>query len=171
MAMKQVRMLTMTAALLLTFACAIYADSAFGQGTKEIVGSWTLISVKVEQAGEIVEPFGPNPKGSLMFDRNGRFSIVINRSDLPKIASNNRAAGTQEENKSIVQGSIAYFGTYSVSETDHLFVVHVEGGTFPNWVGTDQKRIFNIAGDELKYTNSNRSVGAGTALVIWKRLR
>jgi hypothetical protein len=159
----------MTAALLLAFATP--GVNAFAQGAKELVGSWTLISVQVEQAGQIIEPFGPGPKGSLMFDRNGRFSLVVSRSDLPKIGSNNRSAATQQENKAIIQGSIAYFGTYSVSETDRLFVVHIEGGTFPNWVGTDQKRIFSITGDELKYTNANRSNGAGTALVVWKRVK
>jgi hypothetical protein len=155
----------------LALAFVAPASDAYGQAAKELVGSWTLISAKVEQGGQMVEPFGASPKGALMFDRNGRFSIVINRSDLPKIASNNRMAGTEEENKAIVHGSIAYFGTYTVSEIDRLFIVHVEGGTFPNWVGTDQKRIFNVTGDDLKYTNSNRSAGAGTALVIWKRLK
>src|SRR5258706_11302940 len=82
-----------------------------------------------------------------------------------------RVAGTPEENAAIVQGTIAYFGTYSVSVEDHLVTVHVEGGTFPNWVGTDQKRLFTIIGDELRYTNFNRSSGEGTALVVWKRAK
>jgi hypothetical protein len=80
-------------------------------------------------------------------------------------------AGTPEENAAIVQGIIAYFGTYSVSVEDHLVTVHVEGSTFPNWVGTDQKRLFTIIGDELRYTNLNRSSGEGTALVVWKRAK
>jgi len=169
--MKRFPTLTTTAMSVLALVFAASASDAYGQAGKELVGSWTLISVQVDQEGQIMEPFGASPKGTLMFDRNGRFSIVINRSDLPKITSNNRMTGTEEENKAIVQGSIAYFGTYSVSEIDRLFIVHVEGGTFPNWVGTDQKRIFSITGDELKYTNSNRSAGAGTALVRWKRLK
>jgi hypothetical protein len=169
--MKRFRTLTTTAMSLLALAFAAPASDAYGQAVKELVGSWTLISVKVDQGGQMVEPFGASPKGALMFDRNGRFSMVINRSDLPKIASNNRMAASQEENRAIVQGSIAYFGTYTVSAEDRLFIIHVEGGTFPNWVGTDQKRIFSITGDELKYTNSDRSAGAGTALVVWKRLK
>ena len=61
--------------------------------------------------------FGPND-GVAIFEANGRFSLSLVRSDLPKIASNNRDTGTPDENKAIVQGSIAYFGTYSVSEAD-----------------------------------------------------
>ena len=62
-----------------------------------------------------IEPFGPAPKGSLIFEPNGRFSITVTRSDLPKFGSGSRVAGTPEENAAIVQGTIAYFGTYSVS--------------------------------------------------------
>jgi hypothetical protein len=34
-----------------------------------------------------------------MYDANGHVSVIITRSDLPKFASNNREAGTPEENK------------------------------------------------------------------------
>jgi len=156
--------------LLLLLFCFSAAD-AFGQTAKELVGSWTLISVTVNREGEKVEPFGPNPKGTMTFDSRGRFSIIVTRSDLPKFASNNRELGTSEENKAAVQGSIAYFGSYNADEDGHMFIVHVGGSTYPNLVGTDQKRIFAITGDELKYTNSNRSAGAGVALVVWKKAK
>jgi hypothetical protein len=81
-----------------------------------------------------------------MFDPNGHFSEIITRSDLPKFACNNREAGTPEENKAAMQGSIAYFGTYSVSDTDKVITFHIEGSTFPNWKGTDQKRLLKFPG-------------------------
>ncbi len=31
-----------------------------------------------------------------------------------------------------------------MSETDKTVATHVEGGTFPNWIGTDQKRNFDV---------------------------
>jgi Lipocalin-like domain len=93
------------------------------------VGTWTPVSV---------EAFGPNPKGILIFDANGRFYPQILRSELPKIASNKRDTGTPEENKAVVSGSIAYYGTYTMNGTD--LMLHVEGCSFPNWTGTDQKR-------------------------------
>jgi Lipocalin-like domain len=138
-------------------------------GAKDLVGTWVLVSATVDHDGTKSEPFGPHPNGLLMFDRGGHFSLVAVRPDLPGIASNNRTSGTAEENRRIVRGTIAYFGTYTVSEADRMFTLHVEGATFPNWVGTDQKRIYTINGDQLRYTNPNRSGGQGTALVIWKR--
>jgi Lipocalin-like domain len=146
-------------------------DDAFAQAANELVGSWTLVSITVKQGDRKFEPFGSNPKGILIFDRSGVFSIIVSRSNLPKFQSNNRGAGTPEEEEAVVRGSIAYFGTYTVNEEDRAFIVHIEGSTFPNWVRTDQKRIFTITADELRYTNSNRSGGAGVALVVWKRVK
>ena len=175
--MRRFRKFTFTRIVLLAIGFtlpvgfSLPATDGLAQGSKELVGAWTLVSITVNQGGQKNEPFGPAPKGSLIFEPNGRFSITVTRSDLPKFGSSSRVAGTPEENAAIVQGTIAYFGTYSVSVEDHLVTVHVEGSTFPNWVGTDQKRLFTIIGDELRYTNLNRSSGEGTALVVWKRAK
>ena len=170
--MRRFRKFTITRIVLLAIGFILLATDGLAQGSKELVGAWTLVSITVNQGGQKkIEPFGPAPKGSLIFEPNGRFSITVTRSDLPKFGSSSRVAGTPEENAAIVQGIIAYFGTCSVSVEDHLVTVHVEGSTFPNWVGTDQKRLFTIIGDELRYTNLNRSSGEGTALVVWKRAK
>ena len=157
------------ASLASAFAC--FAQVASAQTTKDLVGTWLLVSVTVDRAGMKSAPFGQNPKGVLMFDAGGRVSMVIARADLPNVTGNTRAAGSSKEIRAIVRGSLAYFGTYSVSPAERAFVVHVEGGTFPNWVGTDQKRIFTVVGDELKYTDGERSGGAGTSLVVWQRAK
>jgi len=109
-------------------ALALAAGNAVAQSAKDLVGTWTLVSA---------EAFGPNPKGVLMFDAYGHVSGQLMKSDLPKYAANNRTQGTPEEYKATVQGSISYFGTYVVNGTDLIF--HVEGSSYPNWTGTDQK--------------------------------
>jgi hypothetical protein len=38
--------------------------------------------------------------------------------DLPKIASNDPMKTTPEENKALMEGSIAYYGTYTVNESE-----------------------------------------------------
>ena len=144
--------------------------NTFAQTGKDIVGTWKPISVTVTGPdGRKSEPFGPNPNSILTFDANGRFVLVNTRPDLPKFASNNRMQGTAEENKAIVQGSIAYFGTYSV--VDKVIIEKVEGGTWPNWVGTEQKRpIISLTGDEMKLSTPAASVG-GTAENTYKRIK
>jgi hypothetical protein len=128
----------------------------------QLVGSWTLVSA---------EPYGTNPKGSYMFDASGHFSAILMRSDLPKYTSNSRTQATPAEYKGTVDGSIAYFGTYTVSGTD--LDLHIEGSTFPNWAGTIQKRTnVTVAGDELKYNVPAPSDGRPTAApTVWKRVK
>ena len=70
-----------------------------------------------------------------------------------------------------MQGSNAYFGTYSVVEADGIINMHIEGSTFPNWTGTDHKRLFALSGDELTLTVPTVSIGAGTARLVWKRAK
>ena len=136
-------------------------NSAFSQPAKDIVGTWTIVSA---------EAFGPNPKGLLTFDANGRYSLMLMRPDLPKYASNNRLQGAAEEYKTIGSGSISYYGTYSISGSD--LILRVEYSSFPNWNGTEQKRTsFSITGDELKYTNTAPSVGGPAAALVWRRAK
>jgi hypothetical protein len=104
-----------------------------------------------------------------MFDGDGRFAAQLMGSGLPKFASNNRLEGTPEENKAIVQGSICYFGTYSVSEADHTLNYHIESSSFPNFNGADQKRSFTLKGDEMEYTGPTST--GGTSHVVWKRAK
>jgi hypothetical protein len=151
------------------------SGNAVGQSTKSdkerLVGSWTLVSLTVGESADQTLPYGVNPKGTMMMDANGRFSITVVRSDIPKVASNNRMTATSEENSAIVQGSIAYFGTYSIDEATHVITVNVEGSTFPNFNDGTQTRILSFDGDEVTYLNPTPSMGGATAKVTYRRAR
>jgi hypothetical protein len=170
-------MRTFVMASLCAAACASLcsAGSAIaqdkGKGAKQLVGVWQLVSDTNTKDG-VTKPssaFGANPKGQFMFTSNGRYASINTRPDLPKFASGNRMQGTAEENKAIVQGSIAHFGTYSVSPDGKAILLKVEAGTWPAWIGTEQKREFAIKGDELKYTVA-ASIG-GTSELVYKRMK
>ena len=92
------------------------------------------------------------------------------RPGVPKFASNNREAGTGEENKAAMQGAIAHAGRYTVNEADRTVTFHIEQSSFPNWNGTEQRRPITVAGDAMKYTVPTSSVG-GTAEVTFKRAK
>lgn len=59
-------------------------------------GSWILVELYNEADGKRLEPFGPNPRGSMLLTPEGQFSMTIMRSSLPKFASNVRTKGTAE---------------------------------------------------------------------------
>ena len=70
-----------------------------------------------------------------------------------------------------MQGSIAYFGTYSVDQADGSVALQIERSSFPNWNGGEQKRVItSLTAQELKYTNPAASVG-GSAELAWKRVK
>jgi hypothetical protein len=137
----------------------------------EIVGTWTAVSQYVDQDGKKLEPFGSNPKGMVVYTPDGRFILVLQRSTLPKFVSNSRMTGTADENKAIVQGSIAYFGRYSIDEKDRKINLHYDGSTYPNWDGEDQTRIIKLNGDELKIISPVSAVGGGVVHLVLHRAK
>jgi hypothetical protein len=154
----------------LAIASSIHLVAAAAQTAKDLVGTWSLVSVTYEQNGKTIQPYGANPKGIEIFGSDARVVLIILNSELPNIASNNRVEGTAEENKAVVQGSLAYFGSYTASDTDKSFSVQIEGATFPNWTGASQERTFVIKGDELTITNPRSSTGLPST-VVWKRVK
>ena len=139
----------------------------------QFVGTWSLVSIHyVEKDGRKVEPFGPGAEGMLYFDADGRFATQVMAANRPRFASNNRMMGTPEENKAVSQGVVAYFGTYTVDEANHVLTLHIEQSSFPNWNGTDQQRRFAFTGDELHYTAASSTANpAESAELVWKRAR
>jgi hypothetical protein len=138
--------------------------------SKDLVGVWKLVSITIERDGKKIDFYGPNPQGQLIYEANGRVSNIITRSGLPKFASDSRQLGTPEENAEVVEGSIAYFGTYSVDEAAKTITLHIESCSYPNLNGLDRKSSFNLSGDELTITNPTSSIGVPDQLV-WKRVR
>ena len=157
-------------ALVLIFAVFLPGEQEIGQAAKELLGTWTLVSITLEQNGKKTDFYSPNPQGQATFDPNGRVSIIFIRSDLPKFASKDGQAGTLEENKAVVQGSIAYFGTYTVDEAEKTVTYHIESCSFPNWNGTDRKLSFNVSGNELNLAIATSFTGSGSNQQVWKRL-
>jgi lipocalin-like protein len=176
---KIMRRLTVLAAAtvsLLMLRVGLPAGEAVAQQKslkEQLVGTWMLVSShSVGSDGSKLDLFGPNPKGILIYTSDGHFALVNTRSDLPKIASSSRDRGTPEEYKALVQGSIAYFGTYLVNEADKVITAKIEGSTFPNQVGEadDRRIITSLTADELKFTNPASTSGR-TLELVWKRAK
>jgi hypothetical protein len=153
------------------FGSSMMTYDALGQKQslkEQLIGTWALVSWAQKGGdGTKVERYGTSPKGIAFFDVGGRYIITVMRSDRAKYASNALWQGTSEENKETADGTITYFGTYSISEADSIITVHVEGSSFPNWNGTDQKRFVAIAGEQLTLTV--RLPAGDVVDVIWKR--
>jgi len=175
--MKPFSAFTMTLMSLLLLEVCMFVGGAVAQQstktlTEQLVGTWTLVEVfYTTQNGTRVDSLGTGPRGRLRLDGDGTFTCQIMRSGLPKFKSNNREEGTAEENKAVVQGTISYFGAYSVNEAERILAVHIEACSYPNFDGVDQKRPFTLKGDRLTFTNKNSSVAGSIVQQTWKRIK
>jgi len=175
--------LAMTTTALLCSAVSVSLSSSVSLAQQkslkdQLVGTWTLVSSdQVRPDGSKLKQFGANPKGINVFDANGRFFLmvassrflVIASADNTKIVSYDPTKTNSEEIDSLIVEPMAYYGTYTVNEAERVAILHLEASTFPNQVGTDQKRtITSLTADELKYNNPAAKSGVQVHQV-WRR--
>jgi hypothetical protein len=165
--------LAMTTTALVCLAVGLSASDALAQQKslkEQIVGTWTLVSSdQVRPDGTKLRQFGSDPKGINVFDANGRFFVMIASADNLQIAS--IGSKTNSEEDGLIVESIAYYGTYTVNEDVTVISLHLDASTFPNQVGTDQKRIItSLTADELKYS-SPAAISGVQVHQVWKRAK
>jgi hypothetical protein len=129
---------------------------------QQVQGAWNLVSCDAKQ------PWCPNGTGSVSFNGNGRYTMVIFAKGRPiqTVPQGQRENVTPENYKAIGQGTVAQFGTWSVNEADKTLTLHVEEGFLPRPAGgTDFKQTISVTADELKTTGPN----GGTA--VYRRFK
>jgi hypothetical protein len=112
-----------------------------------LVGTWRVVRFcDRDSTGALVDPLGPNPIGYFVYTATGELSIQAMRTP-----PSGPTAGEPVQLRSL--GDLrsyyfGYFGTYTVL-SESTVVHHVRGGTFPEYIGTDQVRSYRIRGDTL----------------------
>jgi hypothetical protein len=165
--------LAMTTTTLLCLAVGLSASNSLAQQKslkEQLVGTWTLVSSdQVRPDGSKLKQFGANPKGINVFDANGRFFVMIAGADNSQIAARDSAKANSEEIGGLIAESIAYYGTYTVNDEVNVISLHLDASTFPNQIGTDQKRaITSLTANELKYS-SPAAISGVQVHQVWKR--
>lgn len=136
-----------------------------------IAGTYTLLVVdNIKPDGSRVHLYGDNPKGILILDEAGNYSLQILSANRAKFALGDKSKGTDEENRQAVQGSNSHFGRYVADSLDHTITFFIDHASFPNWEGTRQVRPFEFDGKILKYSvPSPTSGGKVSGEVLWKK--
>ena len=156
---RTTRIVAVSASLLLL---AMFAEPAAAQTAKSVAGTYTVIKIPA---------YGDNARGMLVLTPDGHYSIIAGRTTLPKFAAGSRVKGTPEENKAVIDGSIAHFGKYTIDDGGKSITFTPTMSTFPNWDGAAQKRALKVAGDQLTYTVTAPSAGGPPNDVVWKRMK
>ncbi len=137
------------------------------------VGTWRLLSAEFRYpSGERVNYLGAGATGLLMYDAGGRMSVHLMQVSRPPFASGDRLGGHADEIKSAFEGYHAYFGTYEVNEREAVVVHRLAGCTFPNWVGSEQRRHYAFDGNRLTLTTTPIMMRGAEAVgtVVWERV-
>ena len=136
-----------------------------------LVGAWRLVSWENQAAdGQVTYPMGPDPNGYVIYAADGRFSVTISRRGRAGFAAGDLLSASAEEQVRAVEGFVAYAGRYSF-HGDHV-IHHVELSLFPNWVGTDQQRWVELAGDRLILSASPLLLAGKQQVprLVWERV-
>ncbi|MGO4222197.1 lipocalin-like domain-containing protein [Lysobacter sp. TAF61] len=144
-------------------------DAASFEKVSPLRGTWTLVAAdKVLPGGGLARDYGERPKGRLVVDDQGRYSLQIFKSERVRFATDSKADGSADEFKSAVMGSSTHYGTVTIDSEANLLVFSIEGSSFPNWEGTVQKRQYKLDGDELSYRVPPRPDGS-VPISVWHR--
>ncbi len=133
-------------------------------------GIWTLVAAdKVLPDGKTTRDYGESPKGRLVVDAKGRYSLQIFKSERLHFAGDSKADGSADEFRSAVMGSSTHYGALTIDQREGVLVFSIEGSSFPNWEGTTQRRQYTLDGSELRYKVPPRADGS-IPVSVWHRL-
>jgi hypothetical protein len=147
----------------------MYANSR-AERKNTLADTWKLKSMEVRTAGgDVTYPFGQDAKGYLTITSDGYWSVALMSTNRPEFSSGDILGGTTEEKVSAAESYISYAGPYEIR--GNKVVVHVEVSFFPNWVGRDQERFFEVKGNMLELRTSPLLIlgKQQIAHLIWKR--
>ncbi|MDW7695040.1 lipocalin-like domain-containing protein [Flammeovirgaceae bacterium SG7u.111] len=137
-----------------------------------ILGAWELVSwVFEDQNGGIVNYFGDNPKGMLMFMDSGYMSVQVSKGERGTFEKPGIDQGTLEERGKAFESYIAYYGRFEEIRPGELSH-EVEGSLFPNWVNGKEVRFASLQGSILTLSTNLISTEAGGIIfkISWRKL-
>jgi Lipocalin-like domain len=138
----------------------------------DLYGTWGLKSFHALTAdGSKVFPLGEDLSGRIMLDGGGRMAVQIMRRDRKSFATQDPFAMTPDEAKAALLGYIAYYGTLVVDAEAGTVTTTVEVASIPNWVGSEQVRMYQLEGDRLTLSTPPMQVGGAevTNVLEWFR--
>jgi hypothetical protein len=118
-----------------------------GGAKEKLIGAWHLVHIDAPDSDGKSVPV-PQPKGILIYTRDGHMSVQLMYPDSANSLSN----------QYVLNGYEASFGSYDVDETAHTVTHHVEGSnTRTLLVGKDLPRKFEFTTDGQLIIQSARA--------------
>lgn len=135
-----------------------------------LAGSWTLVAAEVQHTdGSRAPDYGAKPKGLLLIDGQGHYSLQIFKAERPAFHAADKAKATPDEYKAAMMGSSTHYGTLRIEADRSVLVFHIEGASFPNWEGQEQRRQYQLKDGVLSYRVTARPNG-DVPISVWRRI-
>jgi hypothetical protein len=139
-----------------------------------LVGTWELLTREdhTRSGDRRIDPsLGENPVALLIYDGCGHFAAQFMKRDrdlvpdsepIVNVPNNSRARG----------GYDAYFGTYSIDDTNNTVTQCLIGALSPENVGLELTREMTVVGDELtiRLETTTDDAEPVTRTLKWKRV-
>lgn len=139
---------------------------------RQLLGTWRLLAWESRDAdGTLVYPMGNDVLGYITFTSDGHMSSHLMKRGRVQFTSGDVLHPSAAEAQEASAGYVAYCGTYEITGEGKL-VTHVELSLAPNWIGTDQERLFELNGDQLTLSTPPLYAGGRrSSRLIWERFR
>lgn len=146
------------------------ASAGAARDASSLAGTWTLVAAEVQHPdGSRAPDYGAKPKGLLLIDGQGHYSLQIFKAERPAFHAGDKAKGTPDEYKAAVMGSSTHYGTLRIEADRSVLVFHIEGASFPNWEGQEQRRQYELKDGVLSYRVKARPNG-DVPISVWRRI-
>lgn len=151
-----------SAGLVLLGGLMAMAGAAAAQPIKGLAGTWRLVSYYDVENGNTVHRFGEKPVGLFVFTADGHAAIQIASAANPACLAPAKKSGAGRKDdtelpacdtkqmQALMDGTVAYWGTYSVDHAAGVVIVRVKSDLSNGYGGTEQRRPFRLDGDRLE---------------------
>jgi len=136
---------------------------------EEIEGRWIIESWRQEyDDGRVVLPLGEHVTGFAEY-HNGRVTIMLARADRAHFTTGGQWDASQAEKARAYETGLFYAGRFSIEGDTVLHEIEI--ASYPNWVGSTQKRRMSLQGDTLQLGArlEDGTPEARSAILQWRR--
>jgi hypothetical protein len=139
---------------------------------EKFIGTWKLVSSEFHSSnGQVSYPWGKEVDGRLIYTADGNVAVQIMSPGRPNFAAKDHMNGTDREIRAAFEGYQAYYGTFTLSELEKTITHHIQGSVYPNLIGHNLKRFFNLSDNQLTLSTPPMPMGGEkvTGVLIWTR--
>jgi len=139
---------------------------------ESLAGTWKLMKSEMRDAhGAVHHPLGEDCTGLLTIDRAGTMAAQLMRQGRRPFGSGDILQGTDAEVREACHGYVAFWGECAVDAAKREVTYVVTGSLFPNWIGHENLRFYELTGDRLTLRTPPFLMDSVeiTGVLVWQR--